>query len=444
MKKHPFKIRLTLPLVLLGICFAINLYSKALSDEKSKTIDGENINIITISGAINPPVAGFIKESIEKSEKEPASALIILLDTPGGLDTSMREIVKAIMDSSVPVIVYVYPSGARAASAGSIIMLSGHIAAMAPGTNVGAAHPVSIGKEKVDKEMMSKVVKDAEAYAKSIAMKRGRNVEWAAKAVRESASITAKDALEKHVIDIVAEDVDRLIEGIEGKEVETKKGKIILRLKDKKRVQYEMPFKYRFLSYISDPNVAYILMMIGLYGILFEIYSPGAIFPGVIGGISIILALYAFSTIPISYAGFFLILLGIVFFILELKIVSHGVLGLAGIISLVIGSIMLIDLPYTALSISWKSILTVVILTGIFFFGVLSYAIKAQLSKVKTGSEGLIGEVGEAKTDINGKGKVFLHGELWNAKSSEHIKMGEMVTIEKVDGLTLIVKKKGG
>ncbi|MCX8111439.1 MAG: nodulation protein NfeD, partial [Syntrophorhabdaceae bacterium] len=326
----------------------------------------------------------------------------------------------------------------------SIILLSAHIAAMAPGTNVGAAHPVSIGKDKADKEMMSKVVKDAEAYARSIAMKRGRNIEWAAKAVKESASITAKDAIEKNVIDIVAEDIDRLIEGIDGKIVETKKGKTKLDLKGKKRNTIDMPFKYRFLSYISDPNVAYILMMIGLYGILFEIYSPGAIFPGVIGGISIILALYAFSTIPISYAGIFLILLGIVFFILELKIISHGVLGIAGIISIVIGSIMLVDLPYSALSISWESILIVVILSGIFFFGVLSYAVKAQLSKVKTGKEGIIGEEGEATTDILEKGKVFLHGELWNARSDALIKKGERVIVEKVDGLLLIVKKKGG
>jgi len=433
-------------LSLLCLCFIGYVWAdeaKKSVHNRDKHKDGQ-INIITISGAINPPVAGFISESISKSEKDSAEALICLIDTPGGLDTSMREIVKAIMDSNTPVVVYVYPSGARAASAGSIILLSAHVAAMAPGTNVGAAHPVSIGKDKADKEMMSKVVKDAEAYARSIAMKRGRNVEWAAKAVKESASIPARDALEKNVIDIVAEDIDRLIDGIDGKVVETKKGKIKLNLKGKKRNTFDMPFKYRFLSYISDPNVAYILMMIGLYGILFEIYSPGAIFPGVIGGISIILALYAFSTIPISYAGVFLILLGIVFFILELKIISHGVLGIAGIISIVIGSIMLVDLPYSALSISWKSILIVAILSGIFFFGVLSYAVKAQLSKVKTGKEGIIGEEGEAITDIQEKGKVFLHGELWNARSDVPIKKGERVVVEKIDGLLLIVKKKGG
>jgi membrane-bound serine protease (ClpP class) len=403
-----------------------------------------DIYTIKIQGAIQPPVAGFIAESIAKAEKEGGETLIILMDTPGGLDTSMREIVKGIMDASIPVIVYVYPSGARAASAGSVILLASHIAAMAPGTNVGAAHPVTIGKEKADKEMMTKVVKDAEAYVRSLAAKRGRNAEWAAKSVKESASITANDALEKHVIDIVAENVDDLLAKADGKMVETKKGKVTLKLKGKKVVEIEMPFKYRFLSYLSDPNVAYLLMMLGLYGILFEIYNPGAIFPGVVGGISIILALYAFQTIPISFAGVFLILLGVVFFILELKIISHGVLGIAGIISIVIGSVMLVDLPKSELAISWKSILAVAVLSGIFFFGVLSYAIKAQLSKVKTGKEGLIGEAGIAKTDVSAEGKVFLHGELWNAQSEELIGRGEKVVVTDVDGLSLIVKKKEG
>jgi membrane-bound serine protease (ClpP class) len=403
-----------------------------------------DIYTIKIQGAIQPPVAGFIAESIAKAEKDGGEALIILMDTPGGLDTSMREIIKGIMDASIPVIVYVYPPGARAASAGSVILLASHIAAMAPGTNVGAAHPVTIGKEKADKEMMTKVVKDAEAYVRSLAAKRGRNAEWAAKSVKESASITANDALEKHVIDIVAENVDDLLVKADGKTVETKKGKATLKLKGKKVVEIEMPFKYRFLSYLSDPNVAYLLMMLGMYGILFEIYSPGAIFPGVVGGISIILALYAFQTIPISFAGVFLILLGVVFFILELKIISHGVLGIAGIISIVIGSVMLIDLPKSVLAISWKSILTVAVLSGIFFFGVVSYAIKAQLSKVKTGKEGLIGETGIARTDIFAEGKVFLHGELWNAQSDESIGIGQKVVVTGVDGLVLVVKKKGG
>jgi len=405
-------------------------------------VHGKDVYLIRVTGVINPPVAGFIADSIKQSQEKGAEALIILLDTPGGLDTSMREIIKEIMDSSVPVVVFVYPSGARAASAGSIILLASHIAAMAPGTNVGAAHPVSIGKEKADKEMMEKVVRDAEAYARSIAMKKKRNVEWAAKAVKESASIPAKEALEKNVIDIMADSIDGLLTSIDGRTVETKQGKITLHTKSAKHVEREMPFKYKFLSYVSDPNVAYILMMIGIYGILFEIYNPGAIFPGVIGGISLILALYAFQTIPISYAGLFLIILGIIFFILEVKIISHGVLGIAGIISIIIGSIMLIDLPSHILSISYKTIILVGILSGIFVFGILSYAIKAQLSKVKTGKEGLIGETGIARMDIHTQGRIFLHGELWNARSDEFIKEGEKVVVVGVDNLVLKVKRK--
>lgn len=399
---------------------------------------------VNIQGAIQPPVAAFIAESITQCEQNGGEALIILLDTPGGLDSSMRDIIKAIMEAGMPVIVYVSPSGARAASAGSIILLASHVAAMAPGTNVGAAHPVAVGKDKVDKEMMTKVVADAEAYVRSIAAKRGRNVEWAAKAVKESSSITARDALKKNVIDIVAENLDDLIAQAEGKVVETKKGNTVLKLKGKTRTEINMSFKYRFLSYLSDPNIAYILMMIGMYGILFEIYNPGAIFPGVLGGISLILALYAFQSIPITFAGVFLILLGVVFFVLELKIVSHGVLGIAGIISIVIGSVMLIDLPHSVLSISWKSILTVVILTGTFFFGVLSYAIKAQLSKVKTGKEGLIGETGTAGTPISNSGKVYVHGEIWNGRSEESIEKGDRVIVTAVEGLVLVVKKKEG
>ncbi|MGD9579084.1 MAG: nodulation protein NfeD [Syntrophorhabdus sp.] len=407
-------------------------------------VDANEVYAIRIQGTINPPMASFVNESIANAEKNGSEALLILLDTPGGLDTSMRDIIKGIMESNIPVIVYVYPSGARAASAGSVILLASHIAAMAPGTNAGAAHPVSVGQEKADKVMMEKVTKDAEAYVRSIAKQRGRNEEWAAKSVKESASITATDAVEKNVADLVAASIDELLEKIDGKKVETKKGKIVFKTKGKKAAEIAMPFKYKFLSYISDPNVAYILMMIGIYGILFEIYSPGTIFPGVIGGISLILALYSFQTLPISYAGLFLILLGVIFFILELKIVSHGALGIAGIISLVIGSIMLIDLPSSILSISYTTIIIVAVLTGIFFFGVLSYAIKAQLSRITTGREGLIGEEGIAQTDVFHNGKVFIHGEIWNGKSDEQIPKGEKVIVTAVDGLIITVKKKGG
>ncbi len=420
-----------------AFCFSLIILSIFIASH----VHAGDVYVVKVQSAIQPPVAGFIAESITKAEQNNGDALIILLDTPGGLDTSMRDIVKNIMESNIPVIVYVHPSGARAASAGSIILLASHIAAMTPGTNVGAAHPVTIGKDKADKEMMDKVVKDAEAYVRSIASKRGRNIEWAAKSVKESASIPANDALDKNVVDIVAESIDELLLKADGRTVETKKGKVVLKLKGKNKVEIDMPFKYKFLSYLSDPNVAYILMMIGIYGILFEIYSPGSIFPGVVGGISIVLALYAFQTIPITFAGVFLILLGVVFFILELKIISHGVLGVAGIISIVIGSVMLIDLPRSIFAISWKSIIAVAILSGIFFFGVLSYAIKAQLLKVRTGKEGLIGETGVALTDVFKDGKIAVHGEIWNARSDEQISKGEKVIVAGVEGLMLVVNR---
>lgn len=408
------------------------------------TAQAKDVYFININGAINPPIAGFIKESIEKTTEKGGEALMIVLDTPGGLDTSMRDIVKNIMDAKVPVIVYVSPSGARAASAGCIILMASHVAAMSPGTNVGAAHPVSIGKEKPDKVMMKKVLQDAEAYSRSIAMKRGRNVEWAAKAVTESASITAKDALEKNVIDFIADNTEDLLGKIDGKIIETKFGRAVLKTKNIKTVEIPMPFKYKFLSYVSDPNVAYLLMMAGIYGILLELYSPGAILPGVVGSVSLILALYAFQTIPISLAGLALILLGIVFFILELKIVSHGLLGIAGIASIVAGSVMLIDVPSSVLSISWKSILVVAVASGLFVFVILAYAVRAQLSKVKTGMEGLVGETGVAKTDILEKGKVSVHGELWNAKSDVPVSVGDEIIVISVEKLVVTVKKKGG
>lgn len=421
------------------------LISAALFLASGGSALARDVCVAKVQGVIGPATAGFISESITLSEQKGAEALVILLDTPGGLDTAMRDIVKDIMESTVPVIVYVYPSGARAASAGCVILLASHVAAMAPGTNVGAAHPVTIGKEKQDTVMMEKVMNDAEAYVKSLAKKRGRNEEWAASAVTQSASIQASEALKVHVIDIVAGSVDELLSGIDGKVVETKKGMVTMHTKGAHQIEIEMPFKYKLLAFISDPNVAYILMMIGVYGILFEIYNPGAVFPGVIGGISLILGLYSFQAIPINFAGAFLILLGIIFFVLELKIVSHGVLGIAGIVSIVIGSIMLVNLPSgSILSISWKSILAVALISALFVFGVLSFAVRAQMSKVKTGREGLAGEVGTARTDVAETGKVDLHGEIWNATSDEPIKAGEKVVVSQVKDLTLKVTKKRG
>lgn len=410
----------------------------------SQAVLGADVYEIRVDGVIAPPVSAYIKDSIKAAGDARAQALLILLDTPGGLDKAMREIVKAIMDSPVPVIVYVSPSGARAASAGAIILISAHVAAMSPGTNVGAAHPVSLGGGRMDKDMMAKVVQDSQAYARSLAAKRGRNTEWAARAVGESVSATADEALKKGVIDAVASDVDDLLARVDGKTVDLGSRKVSLRTKGASIHVIEMPFKYRFLSFVSDPNVAYLLMMVGFYGLLFEIFRPGAVLPGVLGGMSLILAFYAFQTIPINYAGLFLIVLGIIFFLLELKITSYGVLSVAGIVSIVIGSIMLVDLPGSWFSISWSSIVTVAVVSVIFFLGVLSYAVKAHMFKVQTGSEGMIGEIGVARTDISPWGKVFVHGELWDARSEVPVREGERVVVTAVEGMLVKVKKEGG
>ena len=425
----------------LGITFLLAVFVFAAGH-----LNAKDVYTVSVNGAINPPIAGFLENSIKKANKDGAEALVILLDTPGGLDSSMRDIIKKIMDSAVPVVVYVAPSGARAASAGAIILLASHVAAMAPGTNAGAAHPVNIGKEKTDEVMMKKVVQDAEAYAKSIAAQRGRSVDFAAKAVTESISIPAGDALAKKVIDVVAGSLDDLLTQIDGRSVVTKKGAVVLHTKDAKKVALPMPFKFRFLAYVSDPNVAYILMMLGIYGIIFEFYSPGAIFPGVIGGICLILALYAFQAIPISFAGLALILLGIVFFILEVKIISHGALGIAGIISVVVGSLMLVDLPGSVLSISLATIILVAVISAAFLFGILSFAVRAQFFKVKTGKEGLIGETGFVRSDFtaDGKGKVNVHGEIWSAVSEDELHEGDEVVVAAVDNLIVKVEKKGG
>ncbi|MBI5098152.1 MAG: nodulation protein NfeD [Nitrospirae bacterium] len=399
-----------------------------------------DIIAIKTEGVVNPVMSEFILKSIDEAEKEKASAVVIELDTPGGLDTSMRSIVKKITSSEVPVIVYVYPSGARAASAGVFITLSAHIAAMAPETNIGAAHPVGVG-DKMDKTMSEKAANDAAAYIKSIAEKRGRNAEWAEKAVRESVSITENEALKLKVIDLVAADLKTLLESVDQKEVETSSGKHLLKTKGVKVVHKEMGLRHKILDLISDPNVAYLLMLLGFYGIFFEMTNPGAIFPGVFGAIALILAFYSFQTLPVNYAGLLLIILAIILFILEIKIVSYGVLTIGGIISMLIGSLMLFESPLPFFKLSLKVILPGVILTALFFFLTIRLALKAYRQKPTTGAEGLVGLEGKARTDIHNEGLVFIHGEIWKAWSDEPIKAGEKVIVEKVEHLKLKVRR---
>ncbi|MBI5196302.1 MAG: nodulation protein NfeD [Nitrospirae bacterium] len=402
-------------------------------------LSNADIIIIKASGVVNPVMAEYISKSIDEAVKEKAGALVIELDTPGGLDASMRIIVKKIIASETPVVVYVSPSGSRAASAGVFITLSAHVAAMAPGTNIGAAHPVGLDG-KMDKTMSEKVENDAAAYIKSIAEKRGRDSKWAEDAVRKSISATEAEALKRNIIDLVAPDMGTLLKDIHGREVETAAGRRVINTKDVRVKYHEINLRHKLLSLISDPNVAYILLMLGFYGIFFELTNPGAVFPGVFGAISLILAFYSLQTLPVNYAGLFLIILGIIFFILEIKIVSYGLLTLGGIIAMFIGSLMLFESPLPFLKLSIKVILPAVVLTALFFTLTIRLAVKAYRRKPVTGMEGLIGLEGVAKTDVNDKGgTVFVHGEIWKAWSDELIKTGENVKVVSIENLKLKV-----
>ena len=395
------------------------------------------VYVIEISGSINPAVADFLKKGINQASADGVSCVIIKIDTPGGLAESMRIIVKAIFASKVPVVTYVAPSGARAAAAGVMITITADIAAMAPGTNIGAAHPVGAGGKDIGGKMSEKVTNDMVAHVKSIAQKRGRNVQWVEKAVRESVSVTETEALKANVIDIVAKDLDDLIRQINGRKIENKG---VLKLDNPKKTMIEESFRTKVLKIISDPNVAYILMMIGLAGLYFELSHPGAVLPGVVGGISIILAFFAFQTIPVNYAGFLLIILAIVFFIMEMKIASYGLLSIAGITSLLLGSLMLFESNGTDMRLSWKVLVPTLMVVSGFFVAISGLVFKSQLSKPKTGARGLLGEIGVVKEPILQEGKVFVHGELWKAISKDSIEKGAKVRVLKIENLVLEVE----
>lgn len=401
-------------------------------------------NIITVDGVITSPTAKYIADSIENAKKDNAEGLIIQLDTPGGMDTAMRDIAKSILNSPVAVIVYVSPSGARAASAGVIITQAAHIAAMAPGTNIGAAHPVAIGLgggKDMDKTMSKKIENDAAAYARSIAKTRGRSEEWVEKAVRKSESITAEEALKQRVVDYVAADVEKLLITIDQREVNLAGGKKKLMTKNAVTRVQKMGTRQGILAAISDPNISYILLLIGLAGLYFELSTPGAILPGVIGGISLLLAFFGLSTLPVNYTGILLILFGVILFIAEIKVMSHGMLTVGGIISLLMGSILLFDTTEPALRLSLQVLLPAVIVASGFFIVIILLAVKAQLRKHFTGSEAMVGSEAEVMKDIENEGEVFLMGEYWKAISKEPVKKGAKVKIVKIDGLTLIVEE---
>ncbi len=400
---------------------------------------------INVDAPIHPVTSEYIRNTIDRAEKEKAQMIIMTLNTPGGLDTSMREIIERILSSDVPVAAYVSPSGARAASAGFFIAIACDIFVMAPGTNTGAAHPVgvSITGQAMDKTMEEKVTHDAASYIKTLAEKRDRNTKMAEDAVRKSLSYTEREALEGRLIDFIAKDDQEIVAHFDGRKIKRFDGEeVTLRLKDKTIVDVPMTSRQKFLITISNPNLAYILLMLGLLGLYFEFSHPGAILPGVLGGISLLLAIFSFQILPINYVGLILILMAIGLFILEIKVQSYGILTIGGIIAMVIGSIMLINTPIPELRPSLSVIIPVAVGISLIFVFLITLAIRAHIRKVYTGKEGLIGEIGKAQTDIDQEGKVFVHGELWQAESSEKIPMGSKVrVVEVMDNLRIRVTK---
>ncbi|MCH8157549.1 MAG: nodulation protein NfeD [Nitrospinae bacterium] len=403
------------------------------------------IIVVKVDGPINPVVAAFVTDEITQANANAAELIVIQMDTPGGLDTSMRQIIKGIQNSKVPVVSYVSPGGSRAASAGTFITIASHIAAMAPGTNIGAAHPVNLmgggGEGEQARTMEAKIVNDASAYIRSLAEQRGRNIYWAELSVRESVSVSAEEAKRLNVIDLVAASLDALVLALDGREVKMNEESITLQTKGKQIVFREMNQRQRILDIISNPNVAYVLMMLGLVGLYLELSSPGLILPGVIGGISLILALYAMQTLPIDYAGLLLIGLGVILFIAEISVMSYGLLSVGGAVSIFLGSIMLIDSDDPAMQISRTVLYPTLGVTILLSAGIVYLASRSAGLRAITGLEGLIGETGVVKTELNPEGSVFVHGEVWNAKSDSPIPGGEKVVIESVEGLKIKVRK---
>jgi len=392
--------------------------------------------------AVSPIMAEYIKRNLAKAEKEGAGVFILELNTPGGLETSMRQVVQEFQRTPIPVVVYVYPPGGRAASAGAIITASADIAVMAPGTNIGAAHPVQATGERMDETMKEKVVQDMLAFVRSIAKEKGRNPSVLERMVKESISLTPDEALKEGIIDLIASSRQELLEKLNGRKVKKHGKEITIKTLGVPVVEMEESMRESFLKVITNPTVAYLLLLIGFYGIFFELYNPGAVVPGAVGVVSFLLGLYGLGIIGINWLGLLLILAGVLLLALELVTPTFGGLAIAGAIALAIGSLVLIspDSPYGDIPIS--VIATMVLATVLFFLVAGRLGLKAQKRKKMTGYEELIGEEGTALTDFEkGKGKVFIRGEIWNAVSEEDIKKDDTVIVEQVKGLTLYVKK---
>lgn len=421
------------------LAFLLTLFLLALP------VSAHPIPLIEIEGPIGPVSAEYVSDSLADAAKNAEPLALIRIDTPGGLDASMRRVVQSILGSPVPVIAWVGPSGARAASAGLFIVASAHLAAMAPGTNLGAAHPVNLGGGGGDETMAKKAEEDAAAYIRSLAQQRGRDPQWFESAVVKSASISAEEAVKRKVVDLMAPDLESLLKAIDGRTVEVKGIRVVLKTAGLRPDSVSLSLRQRILRTLSDPNVAYLLMILGFYGLFFELANPGSVLPGVLGGLFLILAFVGLQTLPFSYAGFLLILLGLVLFLLEVKIVSHGMLTVGGVVSLTLGSIMLFKTQQAYLRLSLGVILPVVAATTLLFLFVVGKGVSAQRAKPISGVEGLVGERGRA-LGVFGPGrlgKVFLHGEYWNARAEAEVGPGTEVEVVEVRGMELHVRPVG-
>lgn len=427
----------TLKAILLIGCFALGASVLAQSQQAV----APHVDVIVIDGSINPAVDDFIREGIARAKNNGARALIVQLDTPGGLLTSTRTIVKEMLGAHVPVMVWVGPSGAGAGSAGVFITLAAHVAAMAPGTNIGAAHPVAGGGQEVKGVMGEKIENFTASFSESIAQKRGRNAEWAIQAVRKSVAITESDALKKNVIDIVAKDLDDLLKQADGRKVDLDGKMQVLDFKDVQIKRHDMSLKQKVLNILADPNIAYLLMMAGLLGLYMEFSHPGAIFPGVAGAICLLLALASFQLLPLNYTGLALIALGVALLVAEMFLPSFGVLGIGGIIALAMGSLLLFDTENSDLIVDRSIVFTAVGTVGAIMLGLSYLVFRTQKAKPAMGMESLIGKRGDVRAELTPEGKVFVHGEYWNARADGPIEAGAKVEVTGYDGMTLKVRR---
>ena len=435
------RIHLAVLLTLVTVGAMLTLYHATAAQKTPPVV------VLDVADAISPGTSEYITFGIEEASRRQAQLLVIRLDTPGGLVTSTRDIVKAIFGASVPVAVYVAPGGARAASAGTFITMSAHIAAMAPGTNIGAASPVSGGGKQIQGDMRKKAMNDVAAFARAVASRTGRNIEWAESAVREAISVDEAEALKQKVIDLVAADVRSLLLAVHGKEIKLASGSTVtLSTKGAAQIVLERSWRQKVLTLLSDPNIAYILMLLGMYGLFFELSNPGSILPGVVGAISLLLALYALKVLPVNYVGLLLMGLAIIMFLLEIKVVSYGGLTIGGIIAMTLGSVMLIDSPDPYLQISLKVILPAVAGTAMFFVWLVGMGFRAQRVRPVSGSEGMLDQSGvvSASSGEGSPAQVRVHGEIWLADSGESLEVGDKVRVVSVEGLRLRVEKEGG